>query len=68
MLRQLVVTILGAIISTVCIAQEIRPVRIGVLNDQSGVYADFGGRGSVIAAQMAVDDYGGHVSAGLWRW
>ena len=38
-------------------AQE--PVRIGVLNDQSSVYADFQGRGSVLAAQMAVEDYGG---------
>ena len=38
-------------------AQE--PVRIGVLNDQSSVYADFQGRGSVLAARMAVEDYGG---------
>jgi branched-chain amino acid transport system substrate-binding protein len=34
-------------------------VRIGVLNDQSGVYADLGGAGSVIAAHMAVEDVGG---------
>ena len=33
-------------------------VRIGVLNNQSGVYADFGGAGSVIAAYMAVEDVG----------
>jgi branched-chain amino acid transport system substrate-binding protein len=36
-------------------------VRIGVLNDQSGVYADLGGTGSVIAARMAVEDVGGKV-------
>ena len=36
-------------------------VRIGVLNDQSGVYADLGGAGSVIAAHMAVEDAGGKV-------
>jgi len=36
-------------------------VRFGVLNDQSGVYSDFGGAGSVLAAQMAVEDYGGTV-------
>ena len=36
-------------------------VRLGVLNDQSGIYADFGGRGSVVAAQMAVEDFGGKV-------
>ncbi len=36
-------------------------VRIGVLNDQSGVYADFGGKGSVEAAKMAVEDFGGSV-------
>ena len=32
-------------------------VKVGVLNDQSGVYADVGGKGSVIAAQMAVEDF-----------
>jgi branched-chain amino acid transport system substrate-binding protein len=32
-------------------------VKIGVLNDMSGLYADIGGPGSVIAAKMAVDDY-----------
>src|SRR6478609_2439371 len=36
-------------------------VRIGVLNDQSNVYADLGGQGSVIAARMAIDDDGGKV-------
>src|SRR5215467_6231222 len=34
-------------------------VKIGVLNDQSTVYADSQGIGSVIAAQFAVDDYAG---------
>jgi len=33
-------------------------VKIGVLNDRSGVYADLSGEGSVVAAQMAVDDFG----------
>jgi branched-chain amino acid transport system substrate-binding protein len=33
-------------------------VKIGVLNDRSGVYADLSGEGSVIAAQMAVEDFG----------
>jgi branched-chain amino acid transport system substrate-binding protein len=32
-------------------------VKIGVLNDQSSLYADIGGPGSVVAAKMAVDDY-----------
>jgi len=36
-------------------------VRIGVLNDQSGLYADLGGPGSVTAARMAVQDAGGTV-------
>jgi branched-chain amino acid transport system substrate-binding protein len=34
-------------------------VKIGVLNDQSGVYADFGGKYSVEAARMAIEDFGG---------
>src|ERR1700685_2853797 len=36
-------------------------VRIGVLKDQSGLYADLGGPGSVVAAKMAVEDAGGSV-------
>ena len=32
-------------------------VKIGVLNDMSGLYADIGGPGSVVAAKMAVEDY-----------
>ncbi|MET3354373.1 UNVERIFIED_ORG: branched-chain amino acid transport system substrate-binding protein [Xanthobacter viscosus] len=40
-----------------CLAQEQRlKVRIGVLTDLSGPFADFAGKGSVIATQMAVDD------------
>ena len=38
---------------------EEKPIRIGVLNDMSGPYADYQGPGSVLAAQMAVEDYGG---------
>lgn len=40
-------------------AQE--PLKLGVLNDLGGSFADLGGRGSVLAAQMAVDDAGGKV-------
>ena len=36
-------------------------VKIGVLNDQSGPYADFGGKWSVEAAKMAIEDFGGSV-------
>ncbi len=33
-------------------------VKIGVLNDQSGPYADLAGPGSVVAARMAIEDFG----------
>src|SRR6201992_3109632 len=36
-------------------------VKIGILNDQSGVYADYGGKTSVEAARMAIEDFGGEV-------
>jgi len=36
-------------------------VKLGVLNDQSGTYADLAGMGSVVAARMAVEDFGGTV-------
>ena len=32
-------------------------VKIGVLTDMSGVYADIGGPGSVAAAKLAVEDF-----------
>jgi branched-chain amino acid transport system substrate-binding protein len=36
-------------------------VKIGILNDQSGVYADYGGKYSIEAAKMAIEDFGGEV-------
>jgi branched-chain amino acid transport system substrate-binding protein len=37
------------------------PLRIGVTNDMSGPYAAASGRGAIIAARMAVSDFGGGV-------
>jgi branched-chain amino acid transport system substrate-binding protein len=42
-------------------AQAARPLKIAILNDMSSVYADYQGIGSVIAAQMAVEDDKGGV-------
>jgi branched-chain amino acid transport system substrate-binding protein len=33
-------------------------IKIGVMNDMSGLYADLTGSGSVVAARMAVEDFG----------
>ena len=33
-------------------------IRIGIMNDQSGTYADLAGPGSVVAARMAIEDFG----------
>ncbi|MGM4885445.1 ABC transporter substrate-binding protein [Tardiphaga sp. 20_F10_N6_6] len=43
--------------SSLAFAQD-KTAKIGVLNDQSGLYADVTGPGSVVAAQMAVEDSG----------
>jgi len=32
-------------------------IKIGVMNDRSGIYADIAGEGSVVAARMAVEDF-----------
>jgi branched-chain amino acid transport system substrate-binding protein len=37
-------------------------IRIGVMNDMSGLYADLAGEGSVEAARMAVEEAGGKVA------
>jgi branched-chain amino acid transport system substrate-binding protein len=38
-----------------------RPIKIGVLSDMSGPYADQAGLGSVEAAKMAIEDAGGKI-------
>src|SRR5487761_2008020 len=42
-------------------AASAQGVKIGILNDQSGVYADYGGKYSLEAAKMAIEDFGGNV-------
>ena len=55
----LAAAVFGVDTATAQISDDV--VRIGVLNDQSNVYADLGGPGSVIAARMAIEDVGGKV-------
>ena len=52
---------LAGLVSTAAAEPITKPVTIAVLNDKSSVFADAGGVGSVIAAQLAVDDAGGKV-------
>src|SRR5512135_3807523 len=33
-------------------------IKIGVLSDMSSLYSDIGGPGSVVAAKMAIEDFG----------
>lgn len=49
------------IFSAIGSAHAAEPFRIGVLEDMSGLYSDITGRGSVVAAQFAVEDFGGKV-------
>lgn len=42
-------------------AHAAEPLRIGVVNDRSGLFADYGGEGSAIAARLAAEDVGGTV-------
>ncbi|MGV3634339.1 MAG: ABC transporter substrate-binding protein, partial [Pseudorhodoplanes sp.] len=42
-------------------AQDAKPIKIAVMNDMSGVYADFQGIGSVVAARLAVEDFGKNI-------
>ena len=47
---------LAAMAGAPAMAQDIT-VKLGVLNDRSGIYADLAGEGSVVAARMAVEDF-----------
>src|SRR6201992_1183823 len=51
----------GLLVAAPALAQG---VKIGILNDQSGVYADYGGKASFEAAKMAIEDFGGEVLGG----
>ena len=50
-------TAVAALLMGVGAAQAQMSVKLGVLNDRSGVYSDLGGEGSFVAAQMAVEDF-----------
>ncbi|RDU98849.1 ABC transporter substrate-binding protein [Trinickia dinghuensis] len=54
---------IGIGVSNAASAADIKDgvVKIGVLTDMSSIFSDIGGKGSVVAAQMAVDDFGGKV-------
>ena len=54
----LAVSAFAMLAATPALAQDAIDVTIGVLNDRSGLYADLGGEGSVIATQMAIEDFG----------
>src|SRR5512143_3366705 len=51
------VAVLVTSLSMPAFAEMNGTTRIGILNDMSSVYADFQGPGSVLAAQMAVEDF-----------
>jgi branched-chain amino acid transport system substrate-binding protein len=46
----------GALLATAAHAQDMT-VKIGVMSDMSGLYADLGGPGSVTAAKLAIEDF-----------
>jgi len=58
--KAVVATLISLMLTTAAIADE-APIKLGVLTDMSSLYADNGGQGSVVAAQMAVDDFKGRV-------
>jgi branched-chain amino acid transport system substrate-binding protein len=66
-MQWLVAAAASAVLVTIIAAPspaDAKPVKLGVLGDRSSAYADLGGKGSVIAAEMAVEDFGGTVLGG----
>jgi branched-chain amino acid transport system substrate-binding protein len=60
MKRLSVLTLAAALVAAVPAYAQYKggPIKIGVMNDMSGLYADLTGPGSVVAARMAVEDFG----------
>jgi branched-chain amino acid transport system substrate-binding protein len=50
--------ICAALLGTAAAQAQTKTIKIGVLTDLSGLYADIGGTGSGVAAQMAAEDSG----------
>ncbi|HLJ70879.1 MAG TPA: ABC transporter substrate-binding protein [Roseiarcus sp.] len=46
-----------ALAPRVAFGDAIKPLKIGIMNDMSSVYADYQGVGSIVATKLAVDDY-----------
>lgn len=60
MKRKLIPALIAAALSAGAAQAQITDgvIKIGVMNDMSGLYADIAGPGSVTAAKMAVEDFG----------
>jgi branched-chain amino acid transport system substrate-binding protein len=52
----------AALVLSTCAVSAAETIKIGVLNDQSGVFADNGGTGSVAAAKLAAEEFGGEIN------
>jgi len=61
MRAKLIAVATASLIAAASPASAQQPVRLGVANDMSGPYAGVGGAGSVLAAQMAAEEFGGRV-------
>ena len=59
--RQMAATLVASSITISATAQTTLPLKIGLILDESGPYADITGPGSVEAGRMAIEDFGGQV-------
>jgi branched-chain amino acid transport system substrate-binding protein len=51
----------AAIVALLAGAAQAEPVKLGVLTDMSGPFSDLSGKGSVEAARLAIEEFGGQV-------
>ena len=62
MKKKLLATLVAGVCALAALAAQAQisdgVIKIGVMNDQSGLYADIAGPGSTVAARMAVEDFG----------
>ena len=58
-LLRIMALLVGVLAGSAAAAQQPdKVIKIGVLNDMSGLYADISGPGAIVAARMAVEDFG----------
>jgi branched-chain amino acid transport system substrate-binding protein len=61
--RHLLAAAAGSVVAPGTVFSQDKTIRVGVLADMNGPYADFSGQGAVVAARLAAEEFGNNGTA-----